>query len=234
VPDLPPEWGAIVIPDDASELDQEAAELRREWRREARHKRWRRRLGLAAGRTPASPGALGLPLLIMSIALIATLTSLFALAWPSRPVQRSPSTGRAAQSGPANIADLTLFDADATPVRLRDSLPAVILLVDGCDCGALISATSAAAPAAVTVLAVGRTAPALPSAVPTGATPKGHRLRALADPGGLLSSYRSSNPGAVGPPGAAAILIRGTGQILRTMPSVGRVDDLRPQLDQLS
>ena len=33
VPELPPEWGFIVIPDDAAELEGEAGEVRRQLRR---------------------------------------------------------------------------------------------------------------------------------------------------------------------------------------------------------
>ena len=91
VPDLPPEWGVIVIPDDAAELDDEAATLRRDWRRAARINRWRQRLGLAPVRIGSrrNGNSLALPLLIMSIAIVATLTSLFALVWPNHPVRRA-------------------------------------------------------------------------------------------------------------------------------------------------
>jgi hypothetical protein len=86
LPDLPPEWGTIVIPDDASELAGESTRVRRELRREARRSTWRRRLHLASP-PPRSPGedtsTLGVPLLVISIAVIATLTSLFAIAWPT-------------------------------------------------------------------------------------------------------------------------------------------------------
>src|SRR5437763_13176165 len=95
VPDLPPEWGTIVIPDDASALDQEAALVRKEMRRLSRRNRWRRRFGLPAlvhGSVDDDTPALGLPLLIMSIAIIATLTSLFAIAWPSRAGQSTSTT----------------------------------------------------------------------------------------------------------------------------------------------
>ncbi len=45
LPDLPPEWGTVVIPDDLTELDDEAAVIRRDFRRQARRNRWRRRFG---------------------------------------------------------------------------------------------------------------------------------------------------------------------------------------------
>src|SRR5262245_52739962 len=46
LPGLPPEWGTVIIPDDASELDTEGATVRRRFRREARQVRWRRRFHL--------------------------------------------------------------------------------------------------------------------------------------------------------------------------------------------
>jgi hypothetical protein len=161
VPDLPPEWGTIVIPDDAAELDREATRVRRELRRTARRSRWRRRLGLHSGSDGGSP-SLGLPLLIMSIAVVATLTSLFALAWPSRNTT-STDRSRSTQTHPSTLPDVTLHDASGAPVRLRDTLPAVILLVDGCVCDKLVADTVASTPAQITVLAVARTAPVLPS-----------------------------------------------------------------------
>src|SRR3954452_17134327 len=86
LPDLPPEWGRIVIPDDASELARDARRVRREMRRHAWECWWRRRLHLAPPPPPTGrdAAALGVPLLVISIAVIATLTSLFAIAWPTR------------------------------------------------------------------------------------------------------------------------------------------------------
>jgi hypothetical protein len=113
LPDLPPEWGTIVIPDDAAELAREATRVRRELRRQRRGSTWRRRLHLS----PAAPRGsdrdgppLGVPLLVISIAILATLTSLFAIAWPTRaqrpdlvpsavattPVANAPATDPAA------------------------------------------------------------------------------------------------------------------------------------------
>jgi hypothetical protein len=228
VPGLPPEWGAIVIPDDAAELDHEAAALRREWRRTARRDRWRRWLRLpprtGSPSLDSSP-ALGIPLLIMTVAIIATLTSLFALAWPNRPTPRGATAGAAAASGTATLSDLTMVDGANRPVRLRETLPAVILLVDGCDCAELISSTSGAAPAAVTVLAVGRASPRIPSPA------AGHKLRALADPSGTLRS-RYAGPTAVD--GVVAVLVTSTGKISRTVQTVHKVDDFRTELAHLT
>ena len=105
-------------------------------------------------------------------------------------------------------------------------LPAVLLLLqDGCACADLELATAMQVPAGVTVLAVGRTAPILPTAVPTGL-----HLRAVADPrGALRSAYEA--PGVTG---VIAVLVRGTGDVVRTVHPVGKVDDFRDSLSQLA
>src|SRR4051794_30524012 len=106
LPGLPPEWGYIVIPDDPSALDEESAPVRRQFRRETRRLRWRRRLHLRP-REPRRyseevPG-LAIPLLIMSIAVTATLTSLFAIALPTHNRATGPRAAAAA-SQPGSVA----------------------------------------------------------------------------------------------------------------------------------
>src|SRR5204862_4035628 len=96
----------------------------------------------------------------------------------SHPARSAPL--RTASAAP-KVPDLTLVATDGTAVHLRNSLPAVLLLADGCTCADLEVATARAAPAAVTVLAVGRVAPALPSPLPSGL-----HLQAAADPNGAL------------------------------------------------
>jgi hypothetical protein len=229
LPDLPPEWGTIIIPDDPAELSKESAAVRRELRRFVRRNRWRRRLHLpplteaGSRETPT----LGLPILIMAIALIATITSLFALAWPSpapRPVASPPQH----PSGvPSTIPDLTLHDATGAAVQVRNVLPAVLLLLaDKCDCAGLEVAAAQAAPAGVTVLAIGQQAP-----VPPMRFPSGLRLRALADPtGALRTAYAASAPTTE----TVAVLVRGTGDVVRTIHSVTKVDDLVSSLSLLT
>jgi hypothetical protein len=144
LPDLPPEWGIVVIPDDASELAQESLRVRRELRRESRQRRWRRRLHLPPPKPkPATDDeeeapTLGVPLLVISIAVIATLVSLFAVAWPntqqrphlqptavattpaeapaSRPVGVPPAAGTPS-TGPAGVTTTApaIPDAGAPP-----------------------------------------------------------------------------------------------------------------------
>jgi hypothetical protein len=227
----------IVIPDDAAELDDEASALRREWRRAARINRWRQRLGLSPVKIGGHSGSsLALPLLIMSIAIVATLTSLFALVWPNHPVRRTGTQPSAATTA-ATLADVTLYDAQAKPVRLRETLPAVILLVDGCDCGRLISAVSSGTPATVTVMAVAHAAPAVPAQSPPAdsagraSAPPATRVRALADPAGvLLSTFRSTT----NPPGTAvALLVRKDGEI-QAAPVITSFDQIRADVGELN
>lgn len=88
LPDLPPEWGEVVIPDDPAELDEEAAIVRRELRRAARRARraqrlrvWRRRLHLPEQLDdPDEPSAV-LPLIVLAVAVLITLIGLIAVTW---------------------------------------------------------------------------------------------------------------------------------------------------------
>jgi hypothetical protein len=227
LPDLPPEWGVVIIPDDPSELDREATQVRRELRWHARGIRWRRRLHLPArGRRDAS--SLGLPLLIMAIAIVATLTSLFALAWPGRvahPGANPQRTGSRASSGPL-VPDLTLAAADGTPVHLRNSLPAVLILADDCACADLELATAEAVPPGVTVLVVAHTAPAMPTAQPIGL-----RIRSVADPDGTLRTAYGGSPPTTG---VIAVLVKGTGEVIKTVPGVAKVADFSADLAKLA
>lgn len=228
LPDLPPEWGTIIIPDDPAELAKESSAIRRELRRFARRNRWRRRLRLpllteaGSRETPT----LGLPVLIMAIALAATITSLFALAWPAAAPRPVASPAQHPGAAPSAVPDLAFTDADGAPVKVRNVLPAVLLvLADGCDCGNLELATAQAVPAGVTVLAVGHDAPTLPSPRPSGL-----RLRALADPGGQLRTTFGGSPATSA---TIAVLVRGTGDVLRVVHPVLTLADFRESLSQL-
>jgi hypothetical protein len=144
LPDLPEEWGVIVIPDDLSELSDEVEAIRAELRQSDRSDRWRRlfdrpglrqlrRLGLALLRAPV---------LIISMAVLVTVASLFASAWPGPP--RQPVVQR---TDDESLPAIDLVGDDGRPVPLRGKLPAVILVTDGCPCEQLISETAAAAKA---------------------------------------------------------------------------------------
>jgi hypothetical protein len=248
VPDLPPEWGVIVIPDDPADLAAEAARVRRAFRRQARQARWRRRL-----RLPSRPGiraaddspALAVPLLIMSIAVIATLTSLFAVAWPAQPGGsglRPGSVASAVRSGwpgatgafqqdagrTSALADVTVADSAGSSVRIGDLAPAVLLFVDGCECASLLRDTLAV---------VGQTDPAISVVAVTAsggtalAVRWGLQVLQLVDAAGAL---RAAVPGAAGRPGtAAALLIAADATVAHALPVVATVEDLRAELARL-
>jgi hypothetical protein len=230
LPGLPPEWGTVVVPDDPAALAEEAAEVRRELRRKARRTTWRRRLGLpprAAGED--GQPSLGLPLLIMSIAVIATLTSLFAVAWPGRNNHQvlGPQASRQATlstPGADTLPDLVLTDSTGQAVRLSDLTPAAVLLVDGCPtCDDLLAKTVAAAPDPVAVLVVGRTAPSL--------APSLARVRRLEDPRERLRAGLG-----LGPPGSLAdvVLVARGGEIVQKLAAVDSVDRFRAELVKLT
>ncbi|MEU7612726.1 hypothetical protein [Micromonospora sp. NPDC049204] len=213
LPGLPPEWGRIVVPDDASALADEAAQLRRELRR-------------AAG---DRPGRLALPLLVLVVALLTTMAGLLAVAWP----RASRGTDRptpAPYAPPATVAGralpaLDLVDAAQAPVPLRGLLPAMIILVDGCPCPERIDEAAAAAPPGIAVITVagGRRVATSPSAS-TG-------VRALADPAGGLRSFLGQpvHPGTL-----TALLVDRTGTVTRVLPELGTVDSYRNDLSALA
>ncbi len=179
VPDLPPEWGIVVIPDDAAELAAEATALRRELRTDFWRRRARRLVGLGPRRRPDSP-SLGVPLVIMTVALITTVLSLFVVTWDHRPNATAPvGPDNEAFAASVQIADIALADASGSRVRLGNLLPAVLLIVGDCDCAELIAVTARAVPPLVTLVPVAETAPC--SVGPT------KNVRCLADPAGIVT-----------------------------------------------
>ncbi|GAA3737172.1 hypothetical protein GCM10022225_19980 [Plantactinospora mayteni] len=245
VPDLPADWGRIVIPDDPAELAAEAAQVRRELRLQARHNGWRRRLGLPTA--TAGPAPLRLSLLIMSVALLATMASLFALTWPTpyRPTatgrstpgtpgdQSSSSSDQSSPSDPTNPAGrslpaLDLVGEDGRVVPLRGLLPAVIILIDGCTCDEHLDAAVRAVPPGVAVVAVStrRTVPG----TRTMPAPGGGVPRFLTDP---TSELRTALHLADGSGRGAAVLASRSGQILRTVPVLSSPGDYQADLPRL-
>ena len=236
LPELPPEWGTVVIPDNPAALADEAVEVRRQLRRQVRSRRWRRRLHLPVRplRADEDSATVGVALMIVSIAVLATMVSLFAIAWPGHvPARPAPSeAGAAPPTGPAatastptDLPDVTLTSADRTPVRLRDSLPVVVLLVDGCACTALLTDTPPAAAEvdptiAVVVVSRGNVTPVAPAA----------REVALADPTGVLWAMLGI-PTGTGK--AGALLADATGKLVAVLPTVSSVEDFRAQLVKL-
>jgi hypothetical protein len=245
LPDLPEEWGVIVIPDDLSELSDEVEAVRAELRLAAKPSRWRRflnRPGMRGVRKVAA-AAVRAPVLIISMAVLVTVASLFASAWPGPP--RQPATQRTASTtddnatgtGPAvsTLPGLELIGADGQTVPLRGQLPAVILVIDGCDCERLVSDTIAAVRpeiAVVTVTGAPSAATAGVGTPPTGATPQaqGKTVRALQDPSGTVRSQLKLRK-ADGT--AAVLLVDKSGTIVHTYQRIAVVDDLKPELARL-
>lgn len=228
LPDFPPEWGVVVIPDDLTELDRESAALQRERRRNQRRAKWRRRFGLPATNPSDNDSPpVGIPLLIMSIAIIAALTSLFAITLTNRgttPTTTSPPPAETATA--PQMIDLALTDAAGKSVRLRDTLPAVILLLDGCSCEQLIRQTVEATPASVTVIAVDRTAPVLPAGV---------AVTALADPEqALLATYADGPDRSAQPAGVpTAVLVDSDGTVTKTVSPANSATTFQAELAAL-
>ena len=220
LPELPAEWH-IVIPDDVSALAREVDEVRAELRRERRKTRWRWIAG-PPSRTPE----LRAPLLIMAVAVLVTLASLFTAAWPG--VVRPPTVQRTANSSPGReLPALDLIGHDGRAVALRSFLPAVILLVDGCDCDGLAAATAAAVSSGTSVLAV--TAGPAPSAA-SPAPIRNVAIVRLHDPTSQLRQhYQLPAPDGT----AAALLVRKDGSVVRTVQRTASIEDLRPDLGRL-
>src|SRR6185295_16286595 len=82
LPDLPEEWGVIVVPDDLSELAEEVDAVRAELHRTRHRTGWQRFADRPAIRTLRRIGAASLraPVLIISMAVLVTVASLFASA----------------------------------------------------------------------------------------------------------------------------------------------------------
>ncbi len=200
LPDLPPEWGAIVIPDDPAELHDEATVVRRDLRREALRNRILRLFGLkASGREQPS---LAIPLVIMAAAVITTLLSLFVVTWDHRDSATEPvGPDSLTQATDVPIAEVTLADASGARVTLNGVLPAVLLLVDGCDCADLIASIAEEAPPLITIVPVAQTAPC--------AVGTAKNVHCLADPNGtILQRYpaatANTTPSAATPAGPSA------------------------------
>jgi hypothetical protein len=233
LPDLPPEWGTIIIPDDAAALDDEGTSIRRQFRRATIRRRWRRRLHLRPepiSRTDDDSPGLAVPLLIMSIAVIATLVSLFAVAWPRRNPNGAPQLAPTSPAAVVSLAGLSLFDPAGESVLIRDLAPGVILLVEGCSCEELITGTVEAvaaskAPTAL-VLVVGVRAPTLP----TGLNDK-VKVRRFADPN---SSVRAAVPFLAPSRTTAAILVAANGTMLRAVSSVTTASSFDTELNNLA
>ncbi|WBB78896.1 hypothetical protein O7606_22260 [Micromonospora sp. WMMD882] len=218
LPDLPPEWGRLVVPDDASALAAEAEQVRRELR--AARRPHRRRLS----------SRLALPLLVLAVAVLTTLAGLVTVTWPRTDRSSRPTVPTAAPpvgpTGPVGrpLPALDLVDDAQAPVPLRGLLPAAIVLVDACACPERVAEAVVAAPPGVRVVTVtgGRTV--APDPVAPG-------VRRLADPAGGLRALIGAAP----VPGTVSLLlVDRAGTVVRVVPTVGSTEDYRRDLVHLA
>ncbi|BCJ43242.1 hypothetical protein GCM10010168_00160 [Actinoplanes ianthinogenes] len=221
LPDLPEEWGVIVIPDDLSELSDEVEAVRAELHLAPPPNRWQRFARRPAVRRLRRAGALLLraPVLIVSMAILVTVASLFASAWPGTP--RQPATQRTSDTTttPAKtLPALDLIGADGQAVPLLAHRPMVVIITDGCDCERLIAETVAAVRQDVSVLAVSTTAPSATASqggLAPAQTPRadGKTVLYLQDPTGHLrerAGLTSARDGS-----AATFVVNKAGDVLR-------------------
>lgn len=225
--DLPPEWGEIVIPDDASALAAEAEQVRRELaeQREGEFDLPGLQEGPASGDREPS---VGVPLLIMSVAVVITLLSLFAMAWSgSRDSSTNPTgTGQTQPEVANGLRGLVLEDAAGQPAALTAYAPMAILLIEDCpDCMELVAATAATAPAGVSVAAVGQSMPQWP---PQLAPPEpGDAPLLFTDPDRTVrAALDLPAPGET----ATVVLVDQDGQVTRTVATATTVDQFRADL----
>ena len=230
LPDFPADWGPVIIPDDASELEADRTALFKERRRQARRNRLRAMTGRPpVGTAPGDNQSVGVPLMIMAVAVLVTLVSLFVVTWVRGPAgslnQASTTTPRRPDSTSASeLSDISLSDTVGAPVRLGSVLPAIVLLVDGCTCTPLVNELAKTAPAGVNIVPVART-------VPSG-TSVAANIRPLADPNGQLAGRFPAS----GPPGTAtAVLLDKGANVKSTVLGVDSPDKIKPdQLAQLA
>jgi hypothetical protein len=241
LPDLPEEWGVIVIPDDLSELADEVEAIRAELRHGDSPTRWQRftaRPGVRRLRRIVAAGVRA-PVLIISMAVLVTVASLFASAWPGPP--RTPTVQRAT-NGPKDSLDtlpaMAMIGSDGKEVALRGQLPAIVMLTDGCDCAQLVTATVGVVRPGVSVITVvsgtGTGAPTTALTPATGATPQaqaqGKTLLALRDPPGSLRA----SLGLETTDGTAAVLVvNQSGDIIQKLLRTASIEDFRPYLAQI-
>ncbi|MCX4389109.1 hypothetical protein OG777_19555 [Micromonospora peucetia] len=216
LPDLPPEWGRVVVPDDASALAADAEQIRRELRGTPRR---------ATPSPPARP-SLALPLLVLLVAVLTTLAGLAAVTWP-RSTPAPATSPYAPPAGPTGrpLPALDLVDAGQSPVPLRGLVPMMIILVDGCSCPDDVATATALVPAGVTLVTVAGDRP-LRFTPPPGAS-----VRALADPAGGLRAFLHlpATPGV-----ATALLVDRAGVLVKVVPEVRSAEDYRAELAHLA
>jgi hypothetical protein len=218
LPELPALPEGVTVPDDLSALADEADLVRAELDHERREGPGPPAESADASRTTGP--ALATPLLIMAVAVVISLVSLFAMAWSG-----TNMTERAGEHHHA-LPGIVLTDAAGQPTDITAVTPVVIMMVESCDCGELIAETVAAAPPGVTVVAVGDEVPAHPAGVTGGA-----HLRLLADPDGeLRDALRLGAPHA----GTAAVVLADQDRtVIHTVPAATSTAPYEEQLASL-
>ncbi|MEV6350806.1 hypothetical protein [Actinoplanes sp. NPDC051851] len=234
LPEFPEEWGVIVVPDDLSELSDEVDAIRAELHLTPPPNGWQRfaRRPAVRGMRKVATLLLRAPVLIISMAILVTVASLFASAWPG-PVDQ-PTTQRTSGTTAATtdqLPALELVATDGRPLQLRDRLPVVVLITDGCDCDALIADTVAAVRSDISVVVVSMTVPSVAASVqqPLTQTPQadGKSLRYAQDRTGELRR----NLGLTDQDGTAAVLVvNRLGEIVRKVLRTKSVEEFRPDL----
>ena len=237
LPDLPEEWGVIVIPDDLSELADEVAAVQAELHMSQSRTRWQQFAARPTVRRLHRIAVAGVraPVLIISMAVLVTIASLFASAWPAP--SRPPATQRTASTTDESVGSLPaleLIGADGAHVALRAQLPAVVLLTDGCECTQLITDTTAAVrPGIAVILVSSHPTSSSPARVPaTGAAPQpqGKTVRSLRDPtDGLRKALALAAPDGT----AAVVLVNEAGDIISKIERTATVEEFRPDLARL-
>lgn len=223
LPELPPEWAQLVVPDDARSLAAEAEQVRAELRAERRQRRWER---VTRGRKWERYGMSG-PLVILVLVVVSSIAALLIAVLPVAPhaPQAAPLARPALSPGlPGGLLpDVQLHRVDGSAVAIRGIRPAVVLLVaDACDCQSLIDAyIDATAAPRLELLVVGEHhRPAVPELAMS-------RIIGLTDPAAALARALPvrSHPGQ-----PTSVLVRRTGVIARIVIDATDADALRDDI----
>jgi hypothetical protein len=224
LPDLPALPDGVVIPDDPAALAAEAEAVREQLRRgqlDRQDQSAPDELPWFAGDGPVSrpEPSVGVPLMIMTFAVVITLVSMLAMVL-SGPDPRAP------ERSSLPVPEVVLTDDAGRASNLASLPPVVIILVESCACDALIADTVRAAPPGVTVVAIGRTPPPRPDGLAAGAG----GLRLLGDPEGeVRSALHLGAP----PVGAATVVLADRAGIVRTTPATNTIESYADALPGL-
>ena len=170
------------------------------------------------------------------MAVLVTVASLFASAWPGPP--RQPATQRTASTTDDRgdiLPALELVGADGRTVALRGHLPAVILLTEGCECDQLIADAVAAVRPEIAVITIvgGRRRGRRSRRHRRPAPPRRRRARPCAScttpPASCAASSASAEPDGT----AAVLLVDRGGEIIRKVPRTASIERDPPDLARL-